>query len=85
MKATLDRIEGDMAVLLIRNNESIRLNIPVVLLPDGFREGDILDISITMDEKETEESKARVLGMMERLKQKSQCTPGFAEKPRFRQ
>ncbi len=75
MKATLDRIEGDMAVLLVRNGESIRLNVPMVLLPAGCREGDILDISITRDEKETEEARARVSSMIERLKKKSQCGP----------
>ncbi len=73
MKATLDRIEGDIAFLLIRNGENIRLNMPMVLLPEGCREGDILDIMITRDEKETEESKARVSSMIERLKRKSQC------------
>jgi len=79
MKATLDRIEGEMAVLLIRNDESIRLNMPVVLLPEGCREGDILDISITRDEKETEESRARVSSMIERLKKKSQCETEFVQ------
>ncbi len=70
MKATLDRIEGEMAVLLIRNGESIRLNMPVAMLPEGCREGDILDISITRDEKETDESKAQVSSIIERLKKK---------------
>ena len=74
MKATLDRIEDEMAVLLIRNGEIIMLNVPVVLLPEGCREGDILDISITRDERVTKDSKARVSSMIERLKKKSrQC------------
>ncbi|MFB3766449.1 MAG: DUF3006 domain-containing protein [Methanotrichaceae archaeon] len=81
MKATLDRIEGEMAVILVRNDESTRLNIPVVMLPEGSQEGDILDISITRDEKETEDSKARVSSMIERLKKKSQCNSGFIEAP----
>ena len=51
MKATIDRIEGKLAVLLIRDGESIRLNIPLILLPEGSKEGDILDISIHKDEK----------------------------------
>ncbi len=81
MKATLDRIEGEMAVLLIRNCESIRLNVPVGLLPGGCIEGDILDIEITRDDKETEESKARISSMIERLKKKSQCRSEFAQEP----
>lgn len=81
MKATLDRIEGDIAILLARNGEIIRLNIPMSLLPEGCREGDILDISITRDEKDTEESKARVSGMIERLKKKSQSQSDFVHEP----
>ncbi len=79
IKATLDRIEGDTAVLLVRNGESLRLNLPLAMLPEGSREGDILDISITRDEKETEDSKARVSSMIERLKKKSRCGPEFIQ------
>lgn len=79
MLATLDRFEGDTAVLLIRNGESIRVDMPVVLLPAGCREGDILDVSITRNEKETEDSKSRISGMIERLRKKNQCGPGFIQ------
>ncbi len=81
MKATLDRIEGDMAVLLIRDDESIKLDLPLVLLPECIREGDILDISITKDEKATEDSKARVSSLMERLKKKNQEGSGLIQDP----
>lgn len=75
MKATLDRIEGDTAVLLIRNGKSLRLSLPLVLLPESSKEGDTLDITITSDDRETEKSKARVSGMIEQLKKKSRCGP----------
>ena len=71
MKATIDRIEGKLAVLLIRNGESIKLNIPLTLLPEGSREGDILDIDIQKDEKETEDAKNRVSSLIEKLKSKN--------------
>ena len=71
MKATIDRVEGKLAVLLIRNEESIKLNIPLILLPEGSREGDILDISIQKDEKETEDAKERVSSIIEKLKRKN--------------
>lgn len=70
MKATLDRIEGDMAVLLFRDDESIKFDIPLALLPEDVHEGDILDILITIDEKATEDSKSRVSSLIERLKSK---------------
>ena len=63
--------------LSVRNGERIRLNVPVALLPEGCKEGDILDILITTDEKETEKSKARILGLIKKLKKKSQCGPSL--------
>jgi hypothetical protein len=68
MKATVDRFEGDMAVLLV--DESIRFNMPVAMLPNGVREGDVLEISIIIDEKATKDAKVRVSSLMERLKRK---------------
>ncbi len=57
MKVTLDRLEGDMAVLLVRGDERIKFNMPTTLLPEGVREGDILDIAIAIDERAAEDSK----------------------------
>ena len=71
MKATIDRIEGKLAALLIRNRENIKLNFPLILLPEGSKEGDILDISILKDEKETEDAKERVSSLIEKLKSKN--------------
>ena len=56
MKATIDRVEGKLAVLLISDGGSIELNVPLILLPEGSKEGDILDININKNEKETEEA-----------------------------
>jgi hypothetical protein len=81
MKVTLDRFEGDMAVLLVRDDESIKFNMPIALLPEGCQEGDILDISITRDAKATEDSKARVSSLMERLKRKNQEGSGLIQGP----
>lgn len=77
MKATLDRIEGEMAVLLVRDDESIRLDMPLALLPGGCREGDILDITITRDEKATEDARARISNLQKRLKSKNRANSGL--------
>lgn len=71
-KVTLDRIEEGNAVLLIRDDESVKINIPLFLLPADSREGDILDITITRDVQETEDAKERVSGLLEKLKSKNQ-------------
>lgn len=72
MKATLDRIESDYAVMLLRDDEDVRFNLPLVLLPEGAREGDILDINIVKDLHETEDAMKRVSILIEKLKKKSQ-------------
>ena len=68
MKATIDRVEGTMAVLILRDDEAVRLNIPVSFLPPGCREGDILTIGIERDTTGTKEAKERLSGRIERLK-----------------
>jgi hypothetical protein len=68
MKATIDRIEGTMAVLILQDDEAVRFNLPVFLLPPGCREGDILTIGIGRDMAGTKEAKERLSGHIERLK-----------------
>lgn len=71
-KVTLDRIEEDTAVLLVRDDESVKIDIPLFLLPAESKEGDILDITIAKDVKETEDTKERVSSLLEKLKNKNQ-------------
>lgn len=71
-KATLDRIEDKIAVLLVRPEETIKINIPLSLLPGESKEGDILDIDIKKDVYETEQAKERVSSLLDRLKNKNQ-------------
>ena len=68
MKVTIDRIEGTVAVLISREDESVRVNIPVSLLPPGCREGDILTILIERDRAATKAAQERVSGLIEKLK-----------------
>ena len=80
MKATIDRIEGKIAVLLL-GDESIKLNIPLSQLPDGCKEGDILNISIERDLAATEQTKEHVTDLMDKLKKKSQGKTGIIRDP----
>jgi hypothetical protein len=70
MKAIVDRIEGTLAVLIVQDDESLRFNIPILLLPPGCREGDILTINIERDPIETAWVKKSVADRIERLKNK---------------
>ncbi len=80
MKVTIDRFEDGYAVLLVRGekgtdspcaSESVHIDFPVQLLPEGCREGDVLDIEISRDVESTEEAKKRVSDLIEKLKRKN--------------
>ncbi|WIG92509.1 DUF3006 domain-containing protein [Myxococcus sp. SDU36] len=51
-RATLDRIEDDLAVLVVEGREVTR---PLSELPAGLREGDVLDLdTLKVDREATE-------------------------------
>jgi hypothetical protein len=68
MYLTIDRIESGIAVLIGREDESMRLEVPLPLLPEGSREGDVLMLSLTRSESEARSAKDRVSALQERLK-----------------
>ncbi|WP_321419942.1 DUF3006 domain-containing protein [uncultured Methanomethylovorans sp.] len=70
LKTTLDRIENKIAVLLVRPEETTKISIPLSLLPEGSKEGDILNIDITKDMQETEQAKEKVSSLLDKLKNK---------------
>ena len=70
MKVSIDRREGTVAVLISRADESVRVNVPLSLLPPSCREGDILTIRIERDIQATEAAQERVSGLIEKLKKR---------------
>jgi len=70
MKATIDRIEGTIAVLIPQEDEAVRITVPLFLLPPDCQEGDILVIGIKRDTPGTKEAKERLSQRIERLKNK---------------
>jgi hypothetical protein len=72
MKAVIDRIEGDLAVVLLGQRGEFKFNIPLSFLPEGSKEGDALKISIERDLTATQETKQRVSGLMNKIKKKGQ-------------
>jgi len=70
VKVTVDRIEKDTAVLLIRPEENKKVDWPLAFLPEDTIEGDILNIEINRDEKTKENSKKRVENLINKLKNK---------------
>jgi hypothetical protein len=81
MKAVIDRVEGEVAVLLLGDKGEFKLNLPLSQLPEGCRESDVLNISIERDPVATEQAKERVSGLMDKLKKKSQGKTGMIKGP----
>ncbi|MGO4886448.1 DUF3006 domain-containing protein [Anaerobacillus sp. MEB173] len=74
---TLDRIEGHMAILLLRSDESIQKDIHIDHLPAGTKEGDLFDVTfeedgttvktITQSKEETNQVKKEADQLMQKI------------------
>jgi hypothetical protein len=64
MKAVIDRIGETLAVLVLPDDEYLRVNVPLALLPAGCCEGDILTLSVEFDEAATHEAQDRVVRLI---------------------
>lgn len=71
-RAVIDRIEDEgMAVLLAGDDEKIRLDVPVSLLPEGARDGDHLRVTIALDKQARDEAEKSIRRIQEELKAES--------------
>ncbi len=73
MKAVVDRIENSIenkiAVLLFES-QKIYVNVPLVLLPPGTKEGDWLTVSFRFDGNKTSDMYQKNQALLEKLKRK---------------
>lgn len=69
MQAVVDRIEGDRAVLVVRDADGAVVEMPLRLLPP-VREGDRLEIVIAKNEEAAGEARNRVEWLVGKLKRK---------------
>jgi hypothetical protein len=69
LKAVVDRIEGDVAVLLV-GPEEMSVDFPLSCLPE-VREGSILDVVIEEDQGTENERRIRAQELLEKLIRKN--------------
>lgn len=67
IRAVVDRIEGDIAVVLIGIDE-MRVDLPMAVLPPGTCEGSVLRATFALDSQETERAMDAVRARIERLR-----------------
>ena len=67
IRIVVDRIEGDVAVLVLYEDGRVRFNLPVRFLPDGVRGGDHLRLAFTSDIESREAERAKIHGLLDEL------------------
>ena len=69
MKAIVDRIEGEIAVVLFGDYED-KMDIPLADLPVGVKEGSCLKVCFELDDDEESTRRKRIEERLNRLKGK---------------
>ncbi|MBE6073109.1 MAG: DUF3006 domain-containing protein [Selenomonas ruminantium] len=63
ISAYIDRIEGDLAVLLL-GEDMRKVNFPVSYLPENTGEGDYLKLELSYDKEATEQAEQEALDLL---------------------
>jgi len=71
LQLVIDRIEENKAVLLVRPDEKREIYWPQDQLPEGIKEGQIINVEIEVDEEATKKAEERVSDLIQRLKKRS--------------
>ena len=67
-KFIIDRFEDDWAVIEPLEEPIVHFNIPINLLPQNAKEGDVLIIDITIDKERTRQRRNKILDKLNSLK-----------------
>ena len=70
MKAVVDRIENNLAVVLFEDRK-LEINIPMELLPQNTKEGIWLNIDISIDQEKTSDMYQKNKDLLDRIKRKN--------------
>ena len=70
MKAVIDRFEGNIAVVLL-GDEEIPINIPRALLPNKAGEGSWLKVNFEPDPEGEKTQREKIQGLLDKLKKKA--------------
>jgi len=70
MRVVVDRIEEKYAVLLFGEKE-IKVDMPLELLPEGTKEGSILNARFELDLNAEQQQREKVSKLLEKLKNKN--------------
>jgi hypothetical protein len=67
-RVIVDRVEGDLAVLALYDDDRVKFNLPLRYLLEGVREGDHLQMTFSEDAASRESEHKRVDDLLKELK-----------------
>ena len=67
-KFIIDRFEDDWAVIETLEEPIVHFNIPINLLPQNAKEGDVLNLDISIDKETTKQRRNKILDKLNSLK-----------------
>ena len=67
VRAFVDQINDPVALLLLGEDESVKLHLPLSWLPKGVKEGTVLRLILEIDEAATRRGKRRVKSLLDSL------------------
>ena len=67
LRAFVDQINDGLATLLLGDDESIRVTVPVAWLPKGVKEGSVLKLGISIDEEGTLSARKHTQDLLNKL------------------
>ncbi|HKY05587.1 MAG TPA: DUF3006 domain-containing protein [Blastocatellia bacterium] len=70
LKVLVDRIEGDVAVLVVDAEDGAQFNLPVKYLPEGVKDGSHLRVTFEVDAKSARAAKEKVQDLLKELRGK---------------
>lgn len=72
-RAVVDRVEdGELAVVMVGDDESFSIDLPVSMLPEGVEAGSHLVITVKPDKESGRAAEERVNALQERLEQRGE-------------
>ena len=69
IKVVVDRLEGDLAVIVLFDDDSVKFNLPSNYLPEGTKDGDHLKMTFAVDKASREAVKQRIDDLLSSLKE----------------
>ncbi|MGA9770575.1 MAG: DUF3006 domain-containing protein [Blastocatellia bacterium] len=69
-KVVIDRMEDDLAVIVMFDDDSVQFNLPVKYLPETVKEGDHLQMNFSADKESRQSQKQKVADLLKELTDK---------------